>query len=195
MVNCTRINSAPSIFFWNITRRQAISPVAKFHHMLGCGFIIQRVILIFIKCLSANQNHYFTLKYNIYTYISIIRAIISIHVWLLVIKFLHEYPNFIPGVDIWVNNKACQVPEHDVHPWDEISLSHMDTHDSFYQSCTDVLQCRQKSWLYNSGKIANSLPWIFQATALLPTYRRVLGLSNIRGIKPLIQSQKHVTCR
>ena len=31
--------------FNNITRRQAISPVAKFNHMLGRGFMIQRVIL------------------------------------------------------------------------------------------------------------------------------------------------------
>ena len=45
-----------SRFFFNITRRQAILPVAKFHHVLGRGFMIQRVILIFIKCLSANQN-------------------------------------------------------------------------------------------------------------------------------------------
>ena len=37
--------------FWNITRRQAISPVAKFHHVLGRGFMIQRVILLFIKCM------------------------------------------------------------------------------------------------------------------------------------------------
>ena len=56
MVTRKRINSALSIFFWNITRRQAISPVAKFHHVLGRGFMIQRVILIFIKCLSANQK-------------------------------------------------------------------------------------------------------------------------------------------
>ena len=35
--------------FWNITRRQAISPVAKFHHVLGLGFMIQRVKLIFIN--------------------------------------------------------------------------------------------------------------------------------------------------
>ena len=35
-------------FFWNITRRQAILPVTKFHHVLGRGFMIQRVILIFI---------------------------------------------------------------------------------------------------------------------------------------------------
>ena len=56
MVNRTRINSAQSIFFWNITRRQAISPVAKFHHVLGRGFMIQRVTFIFIKGLSANQN-------------------------------------------------------------------------------------------------------------------------------------------
>ena len=33
--------------FWNITHRQAISPVAKFDHLLGHGFMIQRVILIF----------------------------------------------------------------------------------------------------------------------------------------------------
>ena len=47
------------------SRRQAISPVAKFHHLLGRGFIIQRVILIFIKCLSANQNHSDWIKINI----------------------------------------------------------------------------------------------------------------------------------
>ena len=43
--------------FWNIARRQAISSVPKFHHVLGRGFMIQRMILLFIKCLSANQNH------------------------------------------------------------------------------------------------------------------------------------------
>ena len=62
MVNCMRINSAQSIFFWNITHRQAISPVAKFHHVLGSGFMIQRVILIFIKCISANHNQLFYMK-------------------------------------------------------------------------------------------------------------------------------------
>ena len=31
--------------FWNITRRQAILPVAKFHYVLGRGFMIKRVIL------------------------------------------------------------------------------------------------------------------------------------------------------
>ena len=40
--------------FFNITRRQALAPVAKSHHVLGRGFMIQRVILIFIKCLSVN---------------------------------------------------------------------------------------------------------------------------------------------
>ena len=60
VVNRTRINSAQSIFFfWNITRRQAISPVATFNHVFGSGFVIQRVILIFINCLSANQNQLF----------------------------------------------------------------------------------------------------------------------------------------
>ena len=47
---------------FNITRRQAISPVVNFHHALGRGFMIQRVILIFIKCLSANRNQLFSLK-------------------------------------------------------------------------------------------------------------------------------------
>ena len=62
IVNHTRINSAQSIFFWNITRRQAISSVAKFHHVLGRSFMIQWVILIFIKCLSANQNRLLYMK-------------------------------------------------------------------------------------------------------------------------------------
>ena len=48
--------------FWNIDRRQAISPVAKFYHVLRRGFMTQRVILIFIKCLSANQNQLFYKK-------------------------------------------------------------------------------------------------------------------------------------
>ena len=42
--------------FWNTTRRQAISAVGKFCHVLGRGFVIQRVIFIFIKSLSDNQN-------------------------------------------------------------------------------------------------------------------------------------------
>ena len=68
MVNRTSINSAQSIIFkfWNITRRQPISPVATFHRVLGRGFMIQRVVLIFIKCLSAIRINYFTWKYNIY---------------------------------------------------------------------------------------------------------------------------------
>ena len=33
---------------WNITRCWAISAVAKFHYELGCGFMIQRLVLIFI---------------------------------------------------------------------------------------------------------------------------------------------------
>ena len=53
-------------FFWNITHRQAISPVAKFNHVLGRGFMIQQVILIFIKCLSTIRINYFTWKYNIF---------------------------------------------------------------------------------------------------------------------------------
>ena len=38
MVNHTRINSAQSKYFWNITRRQAKSPVTKFHHVLKAWF-------------------------------------------------------------------------------------------------------------------------------------------------------------
>ena len=35
-------------FIWNSTRRQAISPVAKFYHVLGRGFMILWVVLFFI---------------------------------------------------------------------------------------------------------------------------------------------------
>ena len=62
MVNRTHINSAQSIFLLEITRRQAISSAAKFYHVLTRGFMIQRVIFIFIKCLSANQNQLFYMK-------------------------------------------------------------------------------------------------------------------------------------
>ena len=44
MVNRTHINSAKSIF---LEYRQAIIAVATFHHVLGRGFMIQRVILIY----------------------------------------------------------------------------------------------------------------------------------------------------
>ena len=40
MVNRTLINSAQSIFLGNITRRQAISLIAKFRHVLERGFMI-----------------------------------------------------------------------------------------------------------------------------------------------------------
>lgn len=33
--------------FWNIIGRQEMSPVAMFHNVLGRGFVIQQVILIF----------------------------------------------------------------------------------------------------------------------------------------------------
>ena len=56
MVIRTPINSAQSIFFGNITCRQAISPVAKFHHVLGRGFMIQQVMLVFIKCLIQSES-------------------------------------------------------------------------------------------------------------------------------------------
>ena len=51
--------------FLNITHCQA-KHLAKFHHLLGHGFTIQRVILIFIKFPSANQNQLFYMKYKIY---------------------------------------------------------------------------------------------------------------------------------
>ena len=40
----------------NITRCQVISPVVN--HVLVRGFVIQQVILIFIKCFSAKQLFY-----------------------------------------------------------------------------------------------------------------------------------------
>ena len=46
----------------NITRSQAVSPVVKFRHVLGRGFMIHWVILIFIKCLLADQNQLFYIK-------------------------------------------------------------------------------------------------------------------------------------
>ena len=70
MMNRARINSTQSIFLEYITRRQVISPVDKFHHVLGRGFMIQRVtLMIFIKCLSATQNQYFKWKNNINKYV------------------------------------------------------------------------------------------------------------------------------
>ena len=57
MVNRTRINSAQSIFVWNITRRQALFPVAKFHNVLGRGFMIQRVILISHEIIVLTFTH------------------------------------------------------------------------------------------------------------------------------------------
>ena len=48
--------------FRNITRRQAISPIAKFHHVLEHGLMIQWVILIFMKCFSVNQNQLIYMK-------------------------------------------------------------------------------------------------------------------------------------
>ena len=66
MVNRTRINSAQSILLWNIICHLAISHVANVHHVLGRGFMIQRVILFFMKCLSANQNQLFYMKEQYY---------------------------------------------------------------------------------------------------------------------------------
>ena len=52
MVNSSCINLAESINFWNITHCQAVSTISKFYHVIGHGFITQRVILIFINYLS-----------------------------------------------------------------------------------------------------------------------------------------------
>ena len=41
--------------FMNNTHRQAISPVAKFHHVLGCGFMMQWVMVFFIQ-ISLSQS-------------------------------------------------------------------------------------------------------------------------------------------
>ena len=62
MVNCTHIpvHSAQSIFFGISTVVKQY--ITRCHHMLGRGFMIQQVILIFIKCLSANQNQLFYMK-------------------------------------------------------------------------------------------------------------------------------------
>ena len=56
--------------FWNIILCQAISPVAKFHLVLGRGFMIQRLIMILIipqeMTLNVSQEikiKYFTWKY------------------------------------------------------------------------------------------------------------------------------------
>ena len=57
-----RIYGEPYAHISQITSRQAKSPVAKFHHVLGRGFMIQRVILIVIKSPSANQNQQFYIK-------------------------------------------------------------------------------------------------------------------------------------
>ena len=57
LVNSTCIYSAQLIFLGI-----SISHVAKFRHVLGRGFMIQRVILIFFKCFSVNQNQLFYMK-------------------------------------------------------------------------------------------------------------------------------------
>ena len=61
--------------FWNITRHQAISPVAKFHHVLGRGFMIMRVILFLSNVSQPFRMNYFTLKYNILKYYPIVLSI------------------------------------------------------------------------------------------------------------------------
>ena len=36
------------------------------------------------------------------------------------------------GMNILIQDSASLVPDNNIHPWCEISLSHMDTHDGFY---------------------------------------------------------------
>ena len=97
MVNRKRINSAQSmIFFWI---SPVVKQVAKFNHVLGRGFVLQRVKLIFIKCCQQIRMNYFTWMYNIiitlhltvlaYVYICIdmyalhrIRFIIRMHLYI-----------------------------------------------------------------------------------------------------------------
>ena len=54
--------------FFNITRRKAISQVAKFLHLIGCGSMIQRVILILSNfAISKNLLHAnFTLRNTVH---------------------------------------------------------------------------------------------------------------------------------
>ena len=54
--------------FWKITCRQAISHVVKFHHVLGRGFMIQRVILILSNVSQPIRINYFTWNYDIDNY-------------------------------------------------------------------------------------------------------------------------------
>ena len=56
--------------FLNITHCQAISPVAKFHHVLGRGFMIQREVFILSSVSQPIRINYsyFTWKYNIFVY-------------------------------------------------------------------------------------------------------------------------------
>ena len=68
MANRTRKNSTQSIFFLNITRRQAISHVAKFCHVLGHGSMIKLMVFIFIKCFLANQNQLFYIKVKLHVF-------------------------------------------------------------------------------------------------------------------------------
>ena len=46
--------------FLKITRCQAISPVAKFHHVFGRGFMTQRVKLILSNVSQPTRINYFT---------------------------------------------------------------------------------------------------------------------------------------
>ena len=98
-------------FFWNITHRQAISPVAKFHHVLGRDFLIHRVILIFIKCLSANQNQLFYMKVLIFS--------------LNTSAFCHHDVNLeIYWLGVTTKFTTCQVVNFVLTPYIKLNLQH-----------------------------------------------------------------------
>ena len=60
-VTIPNVTFSRSQFLYNITRRQAISPFAKFHPMLGRGFMIQWVMLTLNQSESTNLYMW---KYN-----------------------------------------------------------------------------------------------------------------------------------
>ena len=49
---------AVDFFFWNITYRPAISSVAKFHYVLGRGFMIQYNILSYNLCVVFETDYF-----------------------------------------------------------------------------------------------------------------------------------------
>lgn len=70
-MNCMWINVAQWIFFWNVTRCQAILANAKYYHVLGHAVMVRKIILIIWTLSNVSQSiriYYFTWKYNITKY-------------------------------------------------------------------------------------------------------------------------------